>query len=66
MKNIIYAVSAFCVFIILTYILRLISGKFPEDSILFGIYKTSDFVLGGAIALILTYTRYTKRNSTKK
>ena len=66
LKAFLYAIGVFCVFMALTYILRLVTGKYPENFILLGVYQSSDLWLGAAIAVILTYSRYLKRNIGKK
>ena len=59
-------IGVFFVFMVLTYLLRLISGKFPENPIFLGVYQSTDLWLGAAIAVILTYSRYLKRNIGNK
>lgn len=60
-KNILYGLGAFCIFLIFTVVLRLISGKYPENPFLFKIFQKSDFGLGFIVAIVLTYARYLRR-----
>lgn len=57
----IYAVAVFVVFMILTWILRLIAGKLPMEDAVWGIYKNADFLLGLVVAGIVTLSHIQKR-----
>jgi len=61
LKLVIYAVSAFLIFMLLTWILRLSAGKLPVENGFWGIYKDSDLLLGAAVAAIITLSHYQKR-----
>lgn len=65
-NNIVYGIVVFCVFMLLTYVLRLMSGKFPEETILWGVYKASDLLMGVGVALVLIYSRHMKKKSSDK
>ncbi len=61
LKLLIYAASAFVVFMLLTWILRLASGKLPMEDGMWGIYKDSDFLLGVVVAGVITLSHVQKR-----
>lgn len=61
LKLIIYAISAFLVIMLLTWILRLMTGKLPLEDGLWGVYKDSDLLLGLVVAAMITFSHYQKR-----
>ena len=61
LKLVIYAISAFLVFMLLTWILRLMTGKLPLEDGLWGVYKDSDLLLGLVLAAIISFSHYQKR-----
>ncbi len=61
LKLVIYAISAFLVFMLLTWILRLMAGKLPLEDGLWGVYKDSDLLLGLVVAAMITFSHYQKR-----
>lgn len=61
LKLVIYAASAFVVFMILTWILRLASGKLPVEDGMWGVFKDSDFFLGLVVAGVTTLSHVQKR-----
>lgn len=56
-KTVLYGLGAFCVFLALVVILRLISGDIPEQATIFGIFSKNDFLLGLVVAVVVTFTR---------
>lgn len=60
LKLLMYAISIFVVFLLLTWVLRLVSNNIPDETVLFGIYSSSDLLLGGVIAVALTFSHYNK------
>ena len=65
-RELLYGIGVFCVFMALTFLLRLIAHQFPENPILFGVFQKNDLLMGLAIAVILTYSRHLKRNIGNK
>ena len=61
LKLVIYAISAFLVFMLLTWILRLMAGKLPLEDGLWGVYKDSDLLLRLVVAAMITFSHYQKR-----
>ena len=61
LKLVIYAISAFLVIMLLTWILRLMTGKLPLEDGLWGVYKESDLLLGLVVAAMITFSHYQKR-----
>ena len=60
-KPVIYGLSVFGVYIILSVVLRLISKRIPEDAEYFGIFSTNDILIGLIVALVLTFTHERKK-----
>ncbi|NLO70502.1 MAG: hypothetical protein GX102_06090 [Porphyromonadaceae bacterium] len=58
---IIYAAAVFVVFMVITWILRLLTDKLPIEDGIWGVYKNSDFFLGIVVAGIITLSHYQKR-----
>ncbi len=65
LKLVIYAASAFVVFMLLTWILRLAAGKLPIEDAMWGVYKDSDFLLGIVVAGVITLSHVQKRKLRK-
>ena len=61
LKLLIYAISAFLVFMLLTWVLRLVAGKLPIEDGLWGVFKNSDLILGLVVAVVITFSHYQKR-----
>lgn len=62
---VIYAFSAFVVFMVLTWILKLAGGKLPVEDGIWGVYKESDFLLGVVVSAIVTLSHVQKRKLKK-
>jgi len=60
-KPILYALGVFAVYVILTYILRLIFHRMPTDAEFLGVYSTNDLLLGVVIAAALTVSHERKK-----
>ena len=60
-KLIIYAISTFLVFLLLTWILRLMAGKLPIENGILGVFKNSDLLLGLVVAVAVTFSHIQKR-----
>lgn len=60
-----YAFAVFAVFMILTWILKLASEKIPVENGIWGVYKSSDFLLGLVVAGIVTFSHVQKRKLKK-
>lgn len=61
LKFIIYAISTFLVFLLLTWILRLMAGKLPIENGILGVFKNSDLLLGLVVAVAVTFSHIQKR-----
>lgn len=61
LKTVIYAISVFLIFMLLTWILRLMAGKLPIEDGFLGVYKNSDLFLGIVVAAIVTLSHLQKR-----
>ena len=61
LKLIIYAISTFLVFLLLTWILRLMAGKLPIEDGILGVFKNSDLLLGLVVAVAVTFSHIQKR-----
>ncbi|MDL2290119.1 hypothetical protein LJB95_01800 [Paludibacteraceae bacterium OttesenSCG-928-F17] len=60
LKPVLYGLGVFAVYIIILVILRLISGRLPENPAIFGFFTGNDFLLGLLVAVTLTFT-YVRR-----
>ena len=60
-KLINYAISTFLVFLLLTWILRLMAGKLPIENGILGVFKNSDLLLGLVVAVAVTFSHIQKR-----
>lgn len=65
-KLALYGVSVFCIYILLTWLLKLIAHKMPEGDAFLGVFTSSDLWIGLAIAVLLTYSHYMKMRQIKK
>lgn len=64
-KTILYGLGVFSIFACLTYILRLVSNKMPENAEFFGVYTSNDLLLGVLVAVFLTFTHERKKKLKK-
>lgn len=60
-QPILYAVSAFIVFTILSVLLKFITNHRPTDDEYFGLFGKKDILLGALVALILTFSHERKK-----
>jgi len=64
-KPVLYGIGVFAVYALLTYILRLISGRVPETPEILGVFTTNDLLLGLVVALVLTISNERKKKLKK-
>ncbi len=64
-KTITYGLIVFVIYAALTFILRYITNRMPENPEFLGIYTTNDLLLGIAVAFFLTFTHERKKNLKK-
>lgn len=65
LKPIIYGIGVFAIYALLTYVLRLISDRFPENADYFGVFTTNDLLLGLVVAVVLTFSNIRKSKLKK-
>lgn len=61
LKIILYGLGVFAVYIVLVVVLRLISGRIPENAEIFGMFSTTDLLLGLLVAAVLTFSNVQKK-----
>ena len=61
LKIVLYGFGVFAVYIVFLIVLRLISGRTPEDAEIFGLFSKSDFLLGLLVAVVLTFSNVRKK-----
>jgi len=62
---VLYGVSAFIIFSILTWLLKLIAHRLPVVDGLFGVFSNKDLLLGVAVALVLVFSHAQKMKLKK-
>jgi hypothetical protein len=62
---VLYGVSAFIVFSILTWLLKLTTHKLPVVDGLFGVFSNNDLLIGAAVALVLVFSHAQKMKLKK-
>ncbi|MDD3321316.1 MAG: hypothetical protein PHS59_07720 [Paludibacter sp.] len=65
LKLLIYGIGVFAVYALLTYLLRLITDRFPENPDYLGIFTTNDLLLGLVVAVVLTFSNERKKKLKK-
>jgi hypothetical protein len=60
-KPVLYGLSVFAVYAILTLILRFAFDRMPEDAEFLGLYTTNDLLLGLVVAVVLTVSHERKK-----
>jgi len=60
LKLVLYGLSVFVIYSILTYVLRYVFNRMPTDAEFFGVYSSTDLLIGLVLALILTFTHVKK------
>ena len=65
LKPVIYGIGVFIVYALLTYILRLVSNRFPENADIFGLFTSNDLLLGLVVAIVLTFSNERKKKLKK-
>jgi hypothetical protein len=63
-KLALYGLSAFVIFALITALLRVVSGKIPENPDFFGLFVKNDIWLGIVVALVIVVSR--NRNENKR
>ena len=61
LKPVLYGLSVFAVYLILTYILRLAFNRMPTDAEILGLYSTNDLLLGVVVTVALTISHERKK-----
>lgn len=61
LKPILYGLGVFAVYILLTYILRLVTNRMPNDADFMGVFTTNDLLLGLVVSIILTFSHERKK-----
>ncbi len=62
---VIYAFSAFVVFLLISWLLRLAGGKLPVENGVWGVFKESDFLLALIVSVMITFSHIQKRKLKK-
>lgn len=60
-KLLLYGVSSFLVFGLLTWILKLIYGKLPIEGAFLGVFTNNDLLLALLVTVLLTVSYHQKR-----
>lgn len=60
-KPVLYGVVVFAIYALLTFILRLITGRMPENPEFLGIYTSNDLLLGLVVSVVLTLSHQRKK-----
>lgn len=60
-KPVLYGLGVFAVYILLTYILRLVTNRMPIDAEFLGVFTTNDLLLGLVVSIILTFSHERKK-----
>ncbi|MGB4538618.1 MAG: alpha/beta hydrolase [Prolixibacteraceae bacterium] len=59
------AVAVFALYLVLIWVLRLLTGKLPVEDGLLGVFRDHDFVLAFVVAGFVTFSLVQKRKNTK-
>jgi hypothetical protein len=65
-KLALYGLSAFVIFALITALLRVVSGKIPENPDFFGVFVKNDIWLGIVVALVIMVSRNRKLNDKQR
>ena len=60
-----YGLSVFAVYAILTYVLRVFLSSTSTDAEYFGIYSKNDLLIGVLVAIVLTFSHFGKKRMMK-
>jgi hypothetical protein len=61
LKPVLYGIVVFLIYALLTWILRMLTGRMPENPEFLGIYTTNDLLLGLVVAVVLTISNQKKK-----
>lgn len=60
-----YGLGVFAVYAILTYVLRVFLSRTTTDAEYFGIYSSNDLLIGVLVAIVLTFSHFSKKKMMK-
>lgn len=60
-QPVIYGIGVFIVFNILILVMKLLTHRIPENPEYFGLFSNKDFLIGGGVAVILTFMHERKK-----
>ena len=60
-RPVLYAIGIFIVFTVLMVIIKLITHKIPTETEYFGLFSNNDLLMGGIVAIILTFSHERKK-----
>ncbi len=66
LRLVLYGIGVFVVYLILIALVVWVSGNHSENAILFGIYTKQHFLIGLAVAIVLTISHDRKMKMMKK
>jgi len=61
-KNILFGLSAFIIFMLISLVLKLVSNRIPENADYFGLFTSSDILIGLMVAILVTFTHIRRKN----
>ncbi len=61
LKPVIYGLGVFTVYVLLTYVLRIIFKRTTSDATIFGVYSTNDLLIGLLLAVVLTFSHQRRK-----
>jgi len=61
LKPVIYGLGVFTVYVLLTYVLRIILKRTTSDATIFGVYSTNDLLIGLLLAVVLTFSHQRRK-----
>ncbi|MBP1677195.1 MAG: hypothetical protein H6Q20_1754 [Bacteroidetes bacterium] len=61
-KNILFGLSAFIIFMLISLVLKLVSNRIPENADYFGLFTNSDILIGLMVAILVTFTHIRRKN----
>ncbi|HOF97918.1 MAG TPA: hypothetical protein P5157_02765 [Paludibacteraceae bacterium] len=56
LKTLLYGLGVFGVYIVIIVLLRLFSGRVPDEAVIFNFFTKNDLLIGLLLACILTFT----------
>jgi len=61
LKPVMYGLGVFTVYVLLTYVLRIIFKRTTSDATIFGVYSTNDLLIGLLLAVVLTFSHQRRK-----